>query len=246
MSVEAGDRSFDQGMVDNGGAPAAGGGGAVDPRAQGWKQDVRGRWITPARGRSGMVYRQGNETIEEALARDKKGPKDKRPKSKPKTAPKPPAPTQESLKELEFLLAEGLKSLAVPCAMLGDSWPADHFTLHGPILARNLVEASKHNPWLRSKLEAAVRGEDFMVKVITTLGIGGALCMYAVPPILYYLPGVAPKEARELFDVPDRRELHAARTAQRAAEDRAEQERARAQAAEAEAAAAAAAVAAAA
>jgi hypothetical protein len=194
----------------------------------GWRIDRQGRKFVAARGRSGIVYRQGNETVEEALARDGKGPRDKPPKKAggaqalPKAA-KPPAPTQQDLKELEHALAEGLRAPAMIAAAAGDEWLATHFTQQGPILARHLVSAARHNPWLRSKLEAAMHGEDVMVKVITTMSVGGALVGYAVPPIIYMLnpPFVSPK-AREMFGVPDRkppqtREEHDAGTAPPAA-----------------------------
>lgn len=193
-------------IAPNGAGPEVSTPGPSDPAANGWRKDKQGRWFTPARGRSGVVYRQGNETTDEAHARDAKGPKDKRPKSKPK-APKPPAPTQTSLKELEFMLAEGLKSPAMICAAFGDEWPAEHFTTHGPVLARNLVKASEHNPWLRAKLEAAMTGEDFMVKFITAAGVAGALFLYAIPPVIYYVdPKFISPAAREMLGgIPTRR-----------------------------------------
>lgn len=193
-------------MID---APPVGGGETSidDPAAQGWRRDKQGRWYAPARGRSGVVYRTGNQTVEEAHAEDAKGPRDTPPKSK-KKAPKPPAPTQASLKELEFMLAEGLKSPAMICAAIGDEWPAEHFTMHGPVLARNLVKAAEHNPWLRAKLEAAMTGEDFMIRLISTFGIASALFMYSVPVVLYYT-GAGNPAARDMFGVPDRAKVRA-------------------------------------
>lgn len=175
-----------------------------DPAAGGWKRNKAGRWYAPARGRSGVVYRQGNETVEEAHALDAKGAKQRRPKSKPK-APKPPAPTQQSLKELEYALAEAFKAPAVLAAANGDEWAAMHFTSRGPLLARNLIAAAEHNPWLRAKLEAALVGDVFIIKLITSFGVASALVMYALPPMIYYLdPPFVPDKAREMFDVPHR------------------------------------------
>ena len=171
----------------------------------GWRQDKKGRWITPARGRSGVVYRQGNETIDEAHARDAKGPKDRKPQAKRSKVPKAPAPTQASLKELEFMLAETLQAPAMVAAMGGDVWAANHFTREGPVLARNLTQAAAHNPWLRAKLEAALTGEDLLIKLMTLLPVAAALVAYAIPPVIYYLnPGFLPPEARAMFNVPER------------------------------------------
>jgi hypothetical protein len=175
------------------------------PPKENWRIDGQSRAYIPARGRSGLIYRQGSETIGEALARDAKGPQDKKPKKKAKKAP--PAPTQTSLKELEYALAEGLSAPAMICAGYGDEWGANHFTLQGPKLARNLVKASEHNPWLRAKLEAAMLGEDYMITIITTMGVAGAVFGYAIPPLIYYLnPSFVSPKTREMFDIPPREE----------------------------------------
>jgi len=38
-----------------------------------WRKDTRGREFVSAVGRSGVVYRQGEETIDDAYARDAEG-----------------------------------------------------------------------------------------------------------------------------------------------------------------------------
>lgn len=198
------------GGAPNADAPAAAGGPAED----GWRfSDKQQKWYVPRKGRPGIIYREGNESIDEARARDEKGPRDTRPKSKSKAGkgpkiPKAPAPTQVSLKELEFALAEALQSPAMICAATGDGWAADHFTTQGPTLARNLVKAAEHNPWLRAKLEATLAGEEFLIKVMTLMPVGAALIGYALPPVIYFLnPPFVPPQAREMFQVPDRAEL---------------------------------------
>lgn len=180
-----------------------------DPGAEGWSKDKQGRYYVPARGRSGVVYRKGNETVDEAHLRDSKGPKDKRPKSsKPKTAPKAPAPTSVSLQELEFAIKEALSTPAMIAAMQGDEWAADHFTTQAPALARNLTKAAEHNPWLRAKLEAAMSGDMFLMKIATLMPVFSAAVAYLIPPIIYYFdPGFLPPQAREMFRVPDRDEV---------------------------------------
>lgn len=180
-----------------------------------------------------MVMRHGNETVDEARARDAKTPRDKPPKAKrgPGRPPKPPAPTKADLKQLEWELAEALRAPAMAAGLAGDDWAVWHFEKEAPILARNLVTAAEHNPWLREKLEAAAMGGDLMLyKLISALSVTGALVAYAVPPLIYYgLP--VPHGAREIFKVPDRRALKREQEAVRAAERiREEAERAAAEA----------------
>jgi hypothetical protein len=178
----------------------------TEPPAEGWKADKQGReYVARTSGKSGIIYRQGEETIEQARERDLK-PKDKRPRRKAKRPPMPDAPRGLDLKELEATLAEALKSPAMICATFGDEWPAEHFTASGPYLARNLVMASEHNPWLRKKLEEAATGQDAMMKVVSLVGVGGALFSYSIPPIIYWLNLPVPAKTREMFGIPPRRE----------------------------------------
>ncbi|HWD76339.1 MAG TPA: hypothetical protein VG371_14455 [Solirubrobacteraceae bacterium] len=184
---------------------------APAPAAE-WKVDAQGRSYTPASGRSGLIFRKGNETVEEALARDAKAPKDKPPKPRAARAKKAPAPTRKDLAELKLQVAEALKAPAVLCAMRGHSWAANHFTREGDTLAGNLVAASEHNPWLRAKLEAMLVGDDFLINVVLSLGIASSLAAYAIPPAIYFLPpsvidrltGGHSEQAREMFGVPAR------------------------------------------
>lgn len=165
-----------------------------------WKTDTRDRQFVAARGRSGVVYRQGEESIEEAYARDAKGPPDKRPKKAKAQPRKPPAPTTIDLKELEFALAEGLKAPAIMAAMAGDQWGAQHFEAQAPIVARNLVMCAQHNPWLHQKLVAAVTGEGLLMNVMVFASLGAALFSYVVPPIIYYLnPPFVPEAGAEML-----------------------------------------------
>lgn len=181
------------------------GSSAETPTPVDWKQDRRGRWITPARGRSGVVYRQGNETVEEAHARDAKGPKDQPPKSKRSKVPKGPAPTQRTLVELEAMLVETFQAPAFVAAARGDQWAVQHFYKEAPVLARNLTVAAEHNPWLRAKLEAVLTGGTILTTLLTLVPVAGALVAYSIPPVIYYLdPGFIPPGAREMFKVPER------------------------------------------
>ena len=179
---------------------------APTPPTEEWSVTKDGRQYVGRRdGRSGIIYRQGNETIAEARERDST-PRDKRPRRKPKTPKMPASPRKVDLKELEQTLAEALKAPAMLCATFGDEWGAEHFQRAGPYLARNLILASEHNPWLRTKLEETATGQDAMMMVVSLIGVGGALFVYAVPPLIYFLNLPAPRKTRELFGIPDRRE----------------------------------------
>jgi hypothetical protein len=172
-----------------------------------WRRDRRGREYVPrgAGHGSGQVWRQGDETVAEARARDV-SPGDRRPRRKVKTPKMPEAPRKADLKQLEQTLAEALKAPAMLAASFGDEFGAEHFNRAGPYLARNLILASEHNPWLRQKLEEAATGQDAMMMVVSLVGVGGALFMYVVPPIIYYFNLPAPAKTREMFGIPDRKE----------------------------------------
>lgn len=169
----------------------------------GWKRNKAGREYVQAVGRRGVVYRQGDETIAQALARDAAPAPQNRPrrKSTPKT---PPPPKGLDLKALEQQLAEALKAPAVPAAMFGDEWAANHFTQAGPYLARNLVLASETNPWLRRKLENAATGGDMMMQLMSLVGVGGALIMYVVPPVVWWFNLPLPEAGRQMLGIPER------------------------------------------
>lgn len=181
-----------------------------DPRE--WKVSKQGRqFYNPTPGVRGarVIYRRGPETIAEAIARDQREQeekaRDKRPKRKPKAPRMPDAPRGVDLKELEQTLAEALKAPAMICATFGDEWAAEHFTKSGPYLARNLILASEHNPWLRRKLEEAATGQDAMMMVVSLVGVGGALFAYVIPPVVYWFNLPAPAKTRELFGIPPRK-----------------------------------------
>jgi hypothetical protein len=194
-------------------APETGNGTAPLPD---WRKDKKGQDFVAARGRSGIVIRQGDETVEQAYARDERERGrggDKRPRRKTKRPPMPDAPKKVDLKELETTLAEALKAPGMLAASFGDEWAADHFATSGPYLARNLILASEHNPWLRKKLEEAATGQDAMMKVVSLVGVGGALFAYAIPPIIYWFNLPAPAKTREMFGIPPRKERDATNAA---------------------------------
>lgn len=178
--------------------------------AEGWSTDKNGRQFAPARGRGGRVFRHGDETLEEAYARDASTKRDPPPKSRggKSRVPKAPAPTAKTIVELEFMLVELLRSPEMVTAATGDEWATEHFHREAPVLARNLAQAADRNPWLRRKLEAMLTAEDlFIVRVLSLIPVAAAAIAYALPPIIYFLdPGFIPASARDMFHVPYRPE----------------------------------------
>lgn len=171
----------------------------------GWAVDKNGKeYINKPQGR-GKIYRQPGETVEEALARDAVK-RDDPPRRRPRAPTMPKAPRKVDLRELEETLADALKTPAMLAASFGDEWGAEHFTRSGPYLARNLVLASEHNPWLRAKLEEAATGQDAMMKIVSLIGVGGALFGYIAPPVIWYLNLPVPERTRSMFGIPPRRE----------------------------------------
>ena len=94
-------------------------------------------------------------------------------------------------------------------AMHGDEWAAQHFTIQAPVVARNLVMCSQHNPWLREKLIAAMAGEGPFMNAMMLASLGAAVFSYVIPPIVYYLnPPFLPERGVEMmrmrYGMPDR------------------------------------------
>jgi len=50
-----------------------------------------------------------------------------------------------------------------------------------PLVARNLVMCSQHNPWLREKLVSAMAGEGPLMNVMMFASLGAAVFSYVVP-----------------------------------------------------------------
>lgn len=153
--------------------------------ADGWRRDKGGREYAPAAGRSGVIYRRGQETVEEALARDSRPDKDRKPprRRKPKLPPK--EKSAQELQELEHALAKAFSAPGDIADAFGDEFLAAHFRVRGPLLARVLVNAAQQNPWLRRKLEqltdggaAAMQAQALLALAITTAG-------YVLPPVVY-------------------------------------------------------------
>jgi hypothetical protein len=92
--------------------------------------------------------------------------------------------TKKGTQQIEDALAEILQIPAVPAAMLGDVWMADHFTAQGRQLANRIAIVSERNPVLRAWCERALEGESIAVLLMAGL-------MYAAPPLMHFglVPG---------------------------------------------------------
>lgn len=99
--------------------------------------------------------------------------------------------TKKGTQQIEDALAEILQIPAVPAAVFGDTWMAEHFTVQGRALANRIATVSERNPVLRAWCEKALEGES--VAVLLMAGV-----MYAAPPLMHF--GVIP--GAEMLGVP--------------------------------------------
>lgn len=173
-----------------------------------WQFNKNGKaYVARGGGKPGTILRQGDdETVAEARARDALPKEERRPRRKPKTPKMPAAPRKVDLRQLEEPLAAALKAPGAIAMSFGDEWAFEHFENSGPYLARQLILAAQYNPWLRKRLEEAASGEEAMMRVMGFMAISGALVMYVVPPTIYFLNLKVPDKAREMLNVPPRRE----------------------------------------
>jgi hypothetical protein len=170
-----------------------------------WKVSKDGREYTTTPTRRGVIYREGDETIEQARERDSLPREERRPRKRKPMRKVPDPPREADLKELESILTEALKQPGLIAAAFGDEWAAEHFVTMAPAVSRNLVTAAKHNPWLKRKLEEAATGQDAAMAIVSLVPLGGAVLMYLVPPIIYWfdLP-VSERGRKMLGDIPHR------------------------------------------
>jgi hypothetical protein len=175
-----------------------------------WRDGKRGEYV-PARDRNGIIYRQGEESVDQAYARAAVDAAAKdAPKKKPGKTRKQPAPTQIDLRQLEVELEKALSAPAMIGALAGDPWPAEHCSQTAPVLARNLVACAEANPWFKEKLLAAMGGEGMLMTVMLFVNLAGAAFAYAIPMVVYYWsPPFVPEPAvdliRQRYNVPARR-----------------------------------------
>lgn len=152
----------------------------------GWHRDGRGRLFAKPPTGGNVVFRRGEETVEEALERAARPDKDK-PPPKPR---KKPTPKREAvdLKAIEEALGQVFAAPGqVAGMMLQDEWIMAHFMVRGPELARALCNASEHNPWLRKKLIELSTGGAAAMQLQAFVLLAIASASYAVPPVAYLL-----------------------------------------------------------
>lgn len=82
-------------------------------------------------------------------------------------------------KQIEDALAEVLQAPAMPCAIFGDEWAADHFEQAGAVLANKIAVVSERNAVLRGWCERAMEGESIGILFL-------ALLAYAGPPLIHW------------------------------------------------------------
>ena len=162
--------------------------------ADGWERDARGRAYIkapeghPAAARGGNVYRRGEETVDQALERAGRPDADKKP-PKPRAKKLPKRETNEvDLKAVEAALAQVFQAPGQVAGMLlQDEWLFLHFQARGPELARALVNAAEHNPWLRKKLLELAQGGAAAMQLQAIVLLALAAAGYAIPPLAYML-----------------------------------------------------------
>lgn len=162
--------------------------------ADGWERDGRGRAYVkapeghPAAKKGGNVYRRGEETVDQALERAGRPDADKKP-PKPRAKKLPKRETNEpDLKMVEEALGQIFQAPGqVAGMMLQDQWLYMHFRLRGPELARALVNAAEHNPWLRKKLLELAAGGAAAMQLQAIVLLAMAAGAYVVPPLAYML-----------------------------------------------------------
>ena len=175
----------------------------IEPEPEQWREGKSGKQYISRGPRQGLIFRQGDETPEQARERDQAP--ERRPRKRAKLRKVPDPPREPDLKELEQTLTEALKQPGLLAAAFGDEWAAEHFVTMAPAVSRNLVVASKHNPWLKRKLEDAATGQDAAMAVLSLVPLGGAVIMYLIPPLIYWfdLP-ISEKGRKMLGDIPHR------------------------------------------
>ena len=179
----------------------------AEPTGATWKVNKAGKQYINAPHRTGYILRRGEETIAEAIARDQR-PKDQMPKGKkgkPKAPTMPDRPDDVDLRAVEEVLSEAFRSPAMVAAMMNDEYLANHFTIHGPHLARNLVKNAEVNPWLKVQLEKMAAGGTAAVTLFSLMGLAGAILAYIGPPVVYIFDLPVGDGARLMMQIPPSR-----------------------------------------
>jgi hypothetical protein len=176
---------------------------SIADAANEWKQDKKGRYYIPRveGAGGGMIWRKGDETVDEARARDTERSQHKK-RSDPKPGGKHAAksgPPKATTAELESFLAELLVMPAIPVkTLLGCDYCMHHFLTQGPLAAHQIAELSTDNPALRRLLER-------MYVSWTSLTYGAVLAAYIGKPLLHHAaPAPVLEAAGPFLGVPPR------------------------------------------
>lgn len=119
------------------------------------------------------------------------------PAPKRRGRPKGDAQLKLDLKEIEDKLATLLETPAIPMAVAGDVWPAQHIEQRAKPLAKAISQACKDNPQLREKLLQYLRVGD-SASLILAVGV------FLVPILIYYGILPAPPIVKIQLQIPDR------------------------------------------
>jgi hypothetical protein len=87
--------------------------------------------------------------------------------------------TKKGTEAIRDAFAELLSLPAVPCAIAGDQWAAQHFSQTGPRFAEQIAAASERNPVLRRWCERMMAGETTAVLLMAAIA-------YAGPPLIHW------------------------------------------------------------
>ena len=130
---------------------------------------------------------------EPATPEPEKPKRDKPPRKRPVATSKGVATTQE----IEDAFAEILALPAIPFAISGDDFCANHFTVASRDFASKIAAQSEKNATLRKWCERLVDGESLAVLLFAAMS-------YALPPMIHHniVPGA--DGMRAIFGVPER------------------------------------------
>lgn len=123
--------------------------------------------------------------------------------AKPRRPRKPRAANVAAeLKELEEKLSNVLTAPAIPMAMAGDGWAANHVSERAHPLAVQIVNLARENDAFRARLLVLMRTSD-QAQIVFAAGA------YLIPLLAYYGVLPLPPVVRAQLGVPDRREVAA-------------------------------------
>jgi hypothetical protein len=146
----------------------------------------------------------GNKVASSAKAR--KGTRKRSTDSPPKrSTPKPAEERTFTTAELENALAEVLTFPAIPCSVAEDQWAANHFSVQGRELAKQLARHAEDNVTVYKWCARIAQGQSSGMLLLAGI-------MYVVPPFVHWglipmpnevrgmVPGMPPPKAEAAAD----------------------------------------------